>query len=144
MENDISLTGKPLYELKNAEITWNTPEDFKKVGKEKLEAIKKSVDEILELIIGREKLSNELFKEAEKMKTEITNFLLENKAVTSDGAKEKNGLRQKQIEISELQLKEKMSCWQDVAMLKKELRERQRELTDKTDRVEMLDKILEN
>ena len=36
-----------------------------------------------------------------------------------------------------------MSCWQDVAQLKRELREREKELTDKESRLKMLDEILE-
>jgi hypothetical protein len=116
-------------------------------GKEKVETIKESISEIESLIEGRENLSKEIFGEGEKLKTEINNTLMEKK-INEDpneilGAKEKTELKKKKIEISELQLNEKVSCWKDVALLKKELRERQRELSDKLGRLEAIDKILE-
>jgi hypothetical protein len=116
-------------------------------GKEKLESIKESIEEIEELIVSREDLSEEIYGEGEKLKTEINNFLME-KRVHEDpndilGAKEKTELKKKKIEISELQLNEKVSCWKDVALLKKELRERQREMSEKQGRMEAIDKILE-
>jgi hypothetical protein len=142
MENDISHNGKPSYEVKHPEIPWNTSMGMG-VGKDKLGALSKSVDEINLMINERLTLSQQIYREAEKAKMEITNFLLETKAVDSEGFKERNGLRQKQIDLSELQLKEKMSCWQDIALLKRELREKEKELTEKKDRADMLDKILE-
>lgn len=116
-------------------------------GKEKIDSIKESISEINELISGREKLSKEIFNEGEKIKTEINNYLME-KRVHEDpndiiDPKEKVELRKKKIEISELQLNERVSCWKDVALLKKELRERQRELNDKMARIDAIDKILE-
>jgi cell division protein YceG involved in septum cleavage len=118
-----------------------------KFGKEKIEAIKESITEIESLIDGRETLSKEIFTEGEKLKTEINNYLMEKKVHEDPNdmidPKEKVELRKKKIEISELQLNEKVSCWKDVALLKKELRERQRELNDKLGRIEALDKILE-
>lgn len=126
------------------ETTLDSSLDF---GKERLESIKESIAEIEELIKGREELSQEIFSEGEKLKTEINNSLMEKK-VNEDpndilGAKEKTELKKKKIEISELQLNEKVSCWKDVALLKKEFRERKRELNDKLGRMEAIDKILE-
>lgn len=113
-------------------------------GKEKLAVLKKEISEMDSMIKSRENLSNDIFSEAEKIKIDIGNFL-ENKDVDDeDAVRERNGLRQKQVEICELQLKEKVNCWQDIAKLKQELRERQRELVDKENRVEMLDSILED
>jgi len=57
--------------------------------------------------------------------------------------KKKNSLRHKKIEISEMQLNEKVSCWKDVAVLKKELRENERELAEKEERLKTLNKFLE-
>lgn len=116
-------------------------------GKEKVESIKESIEEIEELIVSREDLSEEIFNEGEKIKTEINNALMEKK-VSEDpndilGAKEKTELKKKKIEISELQLNEKVSCWKDIALLKKELRERSRELSEKQGRLDAIDKILE-
>ena len=141
---DISQDGKSSYELENGETSWNTSgeESFQKVGREKVDSLRKSIEEIEELIGNREKLSKEIFNEAEKVKVEISNFFVQNPTGEQE-VREKIALKHKQVEISELQLKEKVNCWQDVAQLKKELREREKELSEKQGRIEMLDKILE-
>jgi len=117
---------------------------FESVGKGKIKALKEAIDEINFLIEQREELSKTLSNDVEKIKNEIENFLLKTEAVDSEGFKERSGLRQKQIEVSELQLNERVNCWRDVALLKKELREKQKELSEKQKRAEMLGKILED
>lgn len=144
---DISQDGKPLYEIGNQEKPWNTSdEDFQKVGKEKIDSLKKEIKEIEELIKNRESLSREIFKEADKVKLEVNNFLSAthpSNPMDPQESRDRVTLKQKQVEVAELQLKEKMSCWQDIAQLKRELREREKELNDKQSRLKMLDKILE-
>ena len=124
-------------------------QDFSmEVGKEKTESLKKSILEINELIEEREKLSKTTFVEAEKIKTEINNFLLENEASKisdpegRDSVKEKNDLRHKKIEVSEFQLNEKIGCWKDVALLKKEKRVYEQELNEKEARMNMLNDLM--
>ncbi len=118
------------------------------IGLGKVEALKDSIKEINELITGRENLSRNIFRECEKIKTEINNFLLENEGnITSeldqrDLVREKNDLRHKKIGISELQLNEKISSWKDIALLKKESRECERELTEKQERMNTIKEIL--
>lgn len=144
---DISHDGKPSYEMGNQEKPWNTSEeDFQKVGKEKIDSLKEEIKEIEELIKNRERLSREIFREADKVKMEVNNFLASThptNPMDPQESRDRVTLKQKQVEIAELQLKEKTSCWQDTAQLKKELRERARELTDKKSRLKMLDEILE-
>jgi len=56
------------------------------------------------------------------MKVHINNFLLENIPKGEDDsefARERSELRKKQIDISELQLNEKIGCWRDIATVKK-------------------------
>ena len=113
---DISLGEKPMEGLKEHEKPWNTSDSLESVGKEKIEALKKSIDEIKELV--------------------------ENPTGEQE-VREKIALKQKQVEICELQLKEKVSCWQDVATLKRELREKEKEFAEKQGRMDMLGKILE-
>jgi len=48
------------------------------------------------------------------------------------------------MEISELQLNEKINCWKDISQLKKELREYERELQEKNERSEALARIMED
>ncbi|MFA5174074.1 MAG: hypothetical protein WC438_02745 [Candidatus Pacearchaeota archaeon] len=113
---------------------------------DKLSPIKDSIHELNFLISQREKLSKEVFDEAEKVKIDINNFLVNvNKDMTNEDAlKERQGLRQKVIEVAEFQLKEKVTCWQDVSKLKQELREKEQELAEKQSRLNMLNDILDD
>ncbi|MDP2947740.1 MAG: hypothetical protein Q8N88_06520 [Nanoarchaeota archaeon] len=126
---------------------WKTADDFSSVGKARVDSLKEIIDEIESLISERQALSEIFIKECDKMKREINNFLLEsspkNNLDLSEFAKERADLRKKQIEISEIQLNEKVGCWRDIAELKKELRDREKELYEKESRAEEIKKILE-
>jgi len=131
------------YETGN---TWNTSKNFDSVGKAKVDSLKDRLNEIEDMIKERESLSRKFIKEGEKMKTNIHNFLLENAPKGEDDSeftRERAELRKKQIDISELQLNEKIGCWRDIALLKKETRDNMGELTEKESRAEMIGKILE-
>lgn len=137
---DISFDEKTLEKLRKTGKPWNT--SIEKVGKEKLDSLKDTINEIENLIKERENLSRKLSDDAEKVKIDISNFFLQNPTGEQE-VREKIALKQKQVDISELQLNERINCWQDVAKLKQELREKQKELTDRESRFDMLDKILE-
>lgn len=127
------------------ENIWNTSEGFDSVGKAKVDSLKDQVTEIENMVKEREILSRKFIKEGEKMKTHINNFLLENTPKGEDDSeftRERAELRKKQMDISELQLNEKIGCWRDIALLKKEMRESMKELNEKESRAEMLGKIL--
>ena len=99
-----------------------------------------------EMINERKKLSDRFVQEAEAMKSKINNFLMESAPRGEDDSefvRERSELRKKQIDISETQLKEQVECWKDIALLKKEFRDRQKELNEKESRAEMLGRILE-
>jgi hypothetical protein len=117
------------------------------IGKEKIQSLDKSIKDIKTLINERESLSNKFIQESEGIKTEINNFLLENENTKGlekkDLIKEKNAIRSKKLEISELQLKEKIDCWKDVATLKKELRENEKQLSERQSRMDELNRLLE-
>lgn len=143
MENPIENGIPQKYQSEN---TWNTSEEINSVGKAKVDSLKDLVIEINEMIKERETLSKRFIKEGETMKANIHNFLLENAPKGEDDSeftRERAELRKKQIDISELQLNEKVNCWRDIALLKKELREDTKELNEKESRAEMLGKILE-
>jgi len=132
------------YDSKN---TWNTSEGFDSVGKAKVDSLKDRVTEIETMVGERNLLSRRFIKEGEKMKTNINNFLLENAPKGEDDSeftRERAELRKKQMDISELQLNEKVGCWRDIALLKKEMRESMKELNEKESRADMLGKILED
>ena len=145
----IDISG--LENLKDPEYLKNLPNidgsfggEFSGLGSSKVSSLKQTIEEINEMIAEREVLSANVFKEGEKLKMQINNFLIENKNNKElEDIKGRNDLRNKQIEVSELQLNDKVSCWKDIAILKKELRDRERELFEKEERSKMLGRILE-
>lgn len=143
MELTQNYLEKGLSGAEKGENTRNTSDDLLgSMGSERVNSLKQSIGELEFLIAERENLSKIIVDEVENIKTNIENFLLKYKASDSDGFKERSGLRQKQIDISELQLNEKVNCWRDVAMLKKELRERQKELSERQERMAMLGEMI--
>ena len=142
--NSISLSEKAFSNLENQKISGITSDDsLKKIIEVKEKSLKEVIDEIKFLIEQREEMSKVILSECDSIKLEIKNFLMLNKAVDAEDFKERNGLRLKQIEISEIQLNEKVNCWRDVAQLKQELRERQKELSEKQGRGGILSGILD-
>jgi len=123
----------------------NSHDTLKNVGKEKVASLKKTISEINDMIEEREELSNEIIKEGEKVKADLDKFISDIKgdlSRESEVEKVKGDLRKKKVEISEMQINEKVSAWKDIALLRKELREKQRELDEREGRMKMLDKIL--
>jgi len=146
---NIKQLKKGLLEGKEQEIPENTSNEFfGEIGIEKIEALKKSNEEIENLIIGRKKLSLQIIEEGEKIKKEINTFIIENDrtpmADPRDKMREKNDLRHKKIGIAEMQLSERINCWKDIANLKKELRVNEQELTEKEERSKMLTRLMED
>jgi hypothetical protein len=114
---------------------------FNTLSSEKIASIKDTLKEIELLIQQRDQLTLDLFKDIDKVKTSIDNIILQLGNQTN--LKEQMMLRQKQIEIEEFRLQEKVNAWRDIALLKKELRDRFKEVKDRESRVDILDKILE-
>jgi len=114
---------------------------FNTLSSEKVASIKYTLREIELLIQQREQLTLDLFKDIDKVKTSIDNTILQLGNQTN--LKEQMMLKQKQIEIEEFRLQEKVNAWRDIALLKKELRDRFKEVKDRESRIDVLDKILE-
>lgn len=137
-----------LKELERPEITgFSEKGALDLVGQERIASLKKAVSEIKQLIEERKKLSLEFIKEGEAIKSEISNLILTNESTLralgqNEALIEKNALRNKKVEISELQLNEKIDCWKDIALLKKELRLYEKELSEKEGRIKELNDIL--
>jgi DNA-binding protein H-NS len=117
------------------------------VGQERVASLKKAIHEIKQLVEERKKLSLEFIKEGEELKSEINNLIIGNESTLralgqNEALIEKNALRNKKVEISELQLNEKINCWKDIALLKKELRIYEKELSEKEGRIKELNDIL--
>ena len=148
MENKKVLLGQEgLSQLEIPEISADLAMNmgFEELGKEKIQALNQAISDVQILVEERQILSKEILKEGDTLKIEVDNFLLQNDnpdITDHDALIEKNNLRAKKIAIAELQLKEKIDCWKDVALLKKELRIYQRELKEKQSRFDSLSKLL--
>ena len=128
----------------------DSEEIFRSLSDAKLGNIKGVIDDINELIDKRQKLTSELFSDIDKTNIEINNSLLELKTIINSPNINKDELvraqlelRKKLIELEEVKMQEKVNNWRDVALLKKELRDRVREFKEKETSVSLLDKILE-
>lgn len=144
--SDILKHEKPVIRVETPEIT-SSGSEITKIGSAKINALKASIEDVKTLIDEREELCEDFIQEGEDVKIQINNFLLENENTTefekADLMKEKNLLRTKKIEISEIQMKEKIDSWKDIALLKKELRMQEQELSEKQERVSSITKLLE-
>lgn len=111
----------------------------------KISSIQDMITDINQLIQTREQLKNEMFADLEKTKM-ILNSIIDRvpldvnnlPALTAEHLK----LRQKMIELEESKTQEKLNCWRDVALLKKELREHMREVHEKESNLGILGKIM--
>lgn len=145
--NKINLNS--LKELEKPGISpFSESKAFDMLGQERIISLKKAIFEIKQLIEERKQLSLGFINEGEAIKSEISNQILANESTIralgqNEALIEKNALRNKKIEISELQLNEKIDCWKDIALLKKELRVYEKELSEKESRVKELNNILE-
>ena len=109
--------------------------------KDKVALTKEAVLDIQEQILIREQLHEQILKETDGIKTQLSNLILS----TSDmEEQEKARLRQKQIELDQFKVKEKIDKWKDIAILKKELRDRLKEFKETESRTQMMSDILED
>jgi len=118
---------------------------FKDISNVKITSIKENVDDINRLMQTREVLKKELFDDIEQSKVEINGILAKvpidattMPAVTAEHLK----LKQKLIDLEERKMQEKLNCWRDIALLKRELRENTREVQEKENSLGLLDKII--
>ena len=145
---DISKSRSPLIGLEKPGITgFSDGSMLESVGQERIDSLRTAIIEIKHLVEERKKLSIDFIKEGEQLKSEISNLILENENTLrafgqNEALNEKSTLRNKKVEISELQLNEKINCWKDIALLKKELRIYEKELSEKESRINELNDIL--
>ena len=117
---------------------------FEKMQEEKTSSLKDSIEDINRLIVQREKLSKELLSDMDKIKFEVGNIItrVASELGGVESKKEQIMLKQKQVEIEEVKVQEKLNCWRDIAALKQELREREQELKEKETRLGMIDDLI--
>jgi RNA processing factor Prp31 len=114
---------------------------FRDLQGDKMGSLKEIIDDILELISLREQLNKDIFEEIDKIRILINNFISE--LSDPNNRAEQLRMRQKQIDIEELRVQEKLNCWRDIAELKRELRERIKEFKERETRASALDRIFE-
>ncbi len=143
LQREISLESLKIPEIPN----FSNGNSIISIGKDKIESLKNSIKEIQNLVEERRDLSENFILEADKIKLEIDNLLMENENTArdfrdKDYMTEKNALRNKKVEISELQLNEKINCWKDIAQLKQELRQYEKDLTEKQSRMKEINDLM--
>ncbi len=119
----------------------STSDLLKSMQDEQVQSIKDAIDDIQKLIEERDQLHKEMFAHIDRVKMDLNNFLLETDSTLVIA--EKLQVREKIAELEELKIQERLNAWRDIANLKKELRERLRELTDRESRADIIDQILE-
>lgn len=115
---------------------------FKALQDEKVFSIKELIEDIQALMIQREALHKEILRDVDQVKMDINNFITS--LADSTNTREQLLMRQKQVEIDEVKIQEKVNKWRDVAELKRELRERTREFREKEIRATMFDDLIMN
>lgn len=141
---DGMLAGKREYSLNKISLD-KSQEKFddliKNLQGRKLGSIKEVIEDIEELIKIRNELHIEMSKDLEKIKSSLSNTLLQYGS-NPELSREILDLKKKMIEIDELVINEKLNNFRDIALLKQELRERVKEAKERESRMEVLDNIL--
>ena len=120
---------------------------FDMLQSEKLESLKASIEDIQEAIRMRKKLSEEVIALFNNVIIETDNFIIKLHEVDRRSELirgEQMKIKQKQMEFESKKIEEQVSCWKDIALLKKELREHLAEFRERENRSTMLDSILDS
>jgi len=113
---------------------------FKALQDDKILSIKELIEDIQSLMVQREALHKEILRDVDQVKMDINNFI--SALADSTNTREQLLMRQKQVEIDEVKIQEKVNNWRDIAELKRELRERVREFREKESRAAVFDDII--
>ncbi len=113
---------------------------FKDLQGAKLMTMHELIEDIEEQIEERKRLQKEVFRDADKTLMDLNNFL----KVAGDKIDviEELRLREKLTAIQEFKMQEKINVFRDVALLKKEMRDRIQHLKEKENNVSMIDQII--
>ena len=106
----------------------------------KVSLTKESVVDIQQQIELREQMHQEVLDEIEKIKNKLSNILLSSSDMEEQ---EKARIRQKQVDLDQFKVKEKLDKWKDIALLKKELRDRLKEFKETEIKTQMMSDLLE-
>lgn len=118
----------------------NVSELLNAVQQNKVSLTREAVSDIQAQIQLREQLHLQILDELDSVKTQLSNMIL---STSNMEEQEKSRLRQKQIELEQFKVKEKIDKWKDIAILKRELRDRLKEFKETESKTEMMSKLLE-
>ena len=107
----------------------------------KVSLTKESVSDIQEQILLREQLHLQILDEMDKIKLQLSNILLSNSEIEEQ---EKARIRQKQVDLEQFKVREKIDKWKDIAILKKELRDRLKEFKETESKTQLMTELLED
>lgn len=106
----------------------------------KVNLTKEAVSDIHEQILLREQIHLQALDEMDKIKLQLSNMLL-----GSDiDEQEKSRIRQKQVDLEQFKVQEKIDKWKDIAILKKELRDRLKEFKETESKTQLMADLLED
>jgi uncharacterized protein HemX len=120
---------------------------FDMLQSEKLESLKASIEDIQEAIRMRKQLSKEITDLFNKVIMDTDNFIIKLHEVDRRSELirgEQMKLKNKQMDLESKKIEEQVTCWKDIALLKKELREHLQEFRERETRSTMLDSILDS
>jgi len=103
-------------------------------------SLKEAIDDLNSMIDERQELSAEIFTDLEKMKVDMSNLIFQLNPETE--RLEIMNLKKRIFDFDELKVQEKLNNFRDIALLKRELRERQKEFTERESRSGVLDELL--
>jgi len=106
----------------------------------KVTSLREAIDDIKAMVTEREELSEELFNDLEKMKTDMSNLIFQMNPETDK--LEILNLKKRMFDFDELKTQEKLNNFRDIALLKRELREREKEYRERESRADVLDELL--
>ena len=129
-----------------------TEDILKSLHGSELSSLKEAIDDIHSQIEERKQLSTQVEESCEVIKTNIDNVVNEFKGFISMGGSDSGEgtvvsaiirLKEGQAKLDQFKIQERLTLWQDIAALKKELRELVKEHQERSSRLDALDKIIE-
>ena len=112
------------------------------LGDIKANSLKEAILDIKAMVSERQELNSEIFNDIEKMKTEMSNLIFQLNPETHK--LEVLNLKKRMFEFDELKVQEKLNNFRDIALLKRELREREKEFRERESRSSVLDELLQS
>lgn len=106
----------------------------------KVTSLRDAIDDIKTMVAEREDLHQDIFTDLEKMKTDMSNLIFQLNPETDK--LEILNLKKRLFDFDELKVQEKLNKFRDIALLKRELREREKEFTEREGRAGVLDELL--